>query len=72
MQWAQPSNRYHKCPRDQTYDDLMIKIKANLNQLKESILENIKTDINDQCLTESYFYNWSTLDFSEKTSLNQT
>ena len=42
-------NRYHKCPRHQTYDDLLIKIKADLNQLKESIPGNIKTNINDQC-----------------------
>ena len=45
-----------------------MKIKAHVNQLKESILENIKTNINDQCTTESYFYNWSALDFSEKIS----
>ena len=64
-------NRYHKCPRGQTYNDMLIKIKANLNQLKESTLENIKTNINDQCSTESCFYNWSALDFIEKISLDQ-
>ena len=64
-------NRYHKCPRGQTYDDMLIKIKADLNQLQESILENIKTNINDQCSTESYFHNWSGLDFSENISLDQ-
>ena len=36
-------------PKSQTFDDLLIKIKVDLNQLKESILENIKTNINDQC-----------------------
>ena len=64
-------NIYHKCPRAQTYDDMLIKIKADLNQLKQSILENIKTNINDQCSTEIYFYDWSALDFSEKISLEQ-
>ena len=57
-------NRYHKCPRGQTYDDLLIKIKADLNQRKESILENIQTNINNHCSIESHFYNWSALDFS--------
>ena len=46
--------------------DLLIMMKADLNQLKESIFENIKTNINDQCSTERYFYNWSALDFREK------
>ena len=50
---------------------MLTKIKADLNQLKDSILENIKTNINDQCSAESYFYNWSALDFSEKISLDQ-
>ena len=50
---------------------MLTKIKADLNQLKDSILENIKTSINDQCSAESYFYNWSALDFSEKISLDQ-
>ena len=63
--------RHHKCPRDQTYNDLLIKIKADLNQLKESILQSIKTNINDHCSTGSYFYNWSALDFNEKISLDQ-
>ena len=40
---------------------MLTKIKADLNQLKDSILENIKTNINDQCSAESYFYNWSAL-----------
>ena len=64
-------NRCHKYPRGQIYDDLLIKIKTDLNQLKESILENTETNINDQCSTDSYFYNWCTLDFREKISLEQ-
>ena len=44
---------------------------VDLNQLKESIIENIETNTNDQCSTESYFYNWSALGFSEKISLDQ-
>ena len=55
---------YHKPSRTVPNESRLQTLKDNLNKTKEEVLNNIKDNIQDQCSSETMYYNWSGLDFS--------
>ena len=55
-------NHPHKTTRGVSEVQRLQKIKDNLKLLKIKIVENMVSNIRDQCSEETFFYNWSGLD----------
>ena len=62
-------NQPHKPSRHVTENERLEKVKAELNAVKEKILNNISQNVKDLCDTETYYFSWSSLDLQLKLSV---
>lgn len=61
-------NHPHKRSRNISEEERLQKIKDDLTDLKVRIMENIQTNVHDQCGENTFFYCWSGLDLTENLS----
>ena len=64
-------NKHHKSSRGKSQEEVLALLKESLNKLKHRILTNIKENINDQCGEDTFYYCWSALDQSDKSSTEE-
>ena len=55
---------YHKPARNVPKESRLQKLKDDLLEIKQKVLNNIRDNIQDQCSTESMYFNWFGLDFT--------
>ena len=56
----------HHPRRGETEDERLAKIRDSLETIQNDILKNIKDNLRDQIGDDTYFYNWSGIDMSDK------
>ena len=59
-------SNYHKPSRSIPKESRLEQMKDELGKTKDEVLKNLKKNIQDQCSTDSMYYNWSGLDFTIK------
>ena len=64
-------NKHHKSSRGKSQEEVLALLKESLNKLKHRILTNIKDNINDHCMEDTFYYCWSALDLSDKLSIEE-
>ena len=57
-------SNYHKPSRAVPKESRLQQLKDELVETKREVLQNLKDNIQDQCSTDSMYYNWSGLDFT--------
>ena len=64
-------NKHHKSCRGKSQEEVLALLEESLNKLKHKTLTNINDNINDQYGEDTFYYCWSALDLSDKSSIEE-